>query len=352
MSNHIKSKTLPIVYSEMSKSLVLGNVSHDINPFDIGTMCSEPCVLIIGRERVGKTSICLDIIKRYYKSGNGYIVHPAEANRQSYGDNTDVKNGVIAYGLNKNKVFDAINSGHYDYIVLDNAVGYKELDVLKDVISTRGIAKIITLEFPYKLDQDIMDMVDYVFVSKECNFYSSKRIHDSYAKMFPSLNSFKGFLEDNLRLYDFMVLDNRRSNNNDDSISEKVSWYNRDYVRTCIKLMDEVVDRFKHRLDNDTVSIENMDSMNSSSDGWEDSDLFISDSDVEIEEVLDDGLNSDLDSCDDALNSDLDEDTEDEEEEEDVVLVTFIHIGISVLIIHIIMHSLYNFITVLRYIYS
>lgn len=85
-----------------------------------------------------------------------------------------------------------------------------------------NIQFLLAMQYPMGIGPELRTNVDYIFILRDNIKANKKRIHDSYAGIFPKFTMFEAVMDDLTQNYGCMVIDNKSQSTD---ISEVVYWY-------------------------------------------------------------------------------------------------------------------------------
>jgi hypothetical protein len=208
-----------------------------LKKFDPEVLCGRPVVVvIIGRRETGKSFLSRDLLLKTHKLQSSLvsaIVAPTEDDRALYvacdiaGVSPDVVHQEYSPSILQTVVEDRRTTDTGRTVVLDNCM-YTDTWCLDQsaralFLDKRelGLSTIFTMPYPLGLPQLLRAAIDYVFVLKERNVGTRKRLFDHYGSAFDSFDVFCQLMDQCTQNYECLVIAMGR----DGEFESRVFWY-------------------------------------------------------------------------------------------------------------------------------
>ena len=81
---------------------------------------------------------------------------------------------------------------------------------------------VITMQYPLGIPPNLRTNIDYVFILREPYIANRKRIHENYAGMFPTFESFSQVMDQCTENFECLVINNNCKSN---KLNEQIFWY-------------------------------------------------------------------------------------------------------------------------------
>lgn len=221
-------------------------MSLKIKEFKLEDMVKNASIIIIGKQKSGKSWLCKNIIDQLNLL-SGTVVCPTEETDPFYENpfpnfdiHYDFEFSIIENMLNKQKnkikadiiLEDNTLTNKIDkqtILVLDDCMYKKSCWTKNDTISELfmngccyQITYILTMQYSLGISPELRSNFDYIFLLAEDYISNQKRIYEHYAGMFPTFDSFQLVFNKLTDKYGCMVIDNRVKSKN---LTDKIFWY-------------------------------------------------------------------------------------------------------------------------------
>jgi len=212
-----------------------------INKFELDMLTDNITILIIAKRESGKSVLVRAILNHFKKIPTGIVIAPTDETNREYSDFIPesfvyhkYSPEIIAKVMQRQKkiIEKSKNNSRIDprcFIVMDDCMGDKNLwkkDPLigKTLFNGRHykLTFILTLQDGIAIPPDLRANFDYVFLLANDQYNDIKRLHNAYAGMFPSFESFRQVFTELTADYGAMVIVKRGANR---SFSDKIFYY-------------------------------------------------------------------------------------------------------------------------------
>jgi hypothetical protein len=201
--------------------------------FNIETITNESVVVVIGKRQTGKSLLFKDIMYRHRDIPCGTVISATESVVPFYNSFTPsifihydaipmesvvenvVKNVVKRQTNFKSIVESGMETNVVDaryILVLDDCVwDSKSWTKIKSILLTtsdrlNNMLFLMTMQYPLGILPDLRKSIDYVFIFRDNNISTRKRIFESYAAMFPSFEIFCSVMDQCTDNYECLVI--------------------------------------------------------------------------------------------------------------------------------------------------
>lgn len=205
-----------------------------LKKFDINKLHNNPSVcIIIGRRGTGKSVLACDLLTHMGRNTDNVVFtssnsevdlyrtkFPSETVYDEYGSSL-IKNIVNGQRLKK-------ETKELTTIVLDSGMYTNEIDtdnVIRDIYINHiryQMSLILSIQHPLEISPALRSNSEYVFILRDANEFTRKKLHVHYAGIFPTFKSFCQILDQTTENYDCMVICN---NSKSIRIEDQVFWY-------------------------------------------------------------------------------------------------------------------------------
>lgn len=197
----------------------------NLERFDISQIGMRHNVAILGRAATGKTTLVRDIIRQNrdnITTGRAYSIETH--NYKQYFPEYAVKPLFTGDDFSRytQNLVDA-NVSMRAAIVFDGANCEDAKEVIRQIIMSHRNLKIITMQYPEGLIPAVRANIDFVFIYRESNMGTRKRIHQQYLSRMMPFEEFNMIMTQlsNYTPYTALVLDRRQ---------DKLFWYRANIV--------------------------------------------------------------------------------------------------------------------------
>lgn len=231
-----------------SKNIKLDGNTLPVREFKLDWMVQDPSICMIAKKGSGKSWVCRAIMKHFKDIPGGVIISPTDRMSSFYGKffpelyihyqySTDLIEAILyrqdqIIEKAKQKAKEGKKCDPRAMLVMDDCLSSKgswakDQPVMELMFNGRHykIMYILTMQFPLGLQPELRCNFDYIFLLAEDFQSNQKRIHEHYAGMFPSFESFKQTFIELTNDFGCMVIVNRGSRN---SFLDKVFYYKAD----------------------------------------------------------------------------------------------------------------------------
>lgn len=192
--------------------------------FTLNKLNLTSSILIIGKEKSGKTTLCSNILNQFNSKfiKNSLIISYGEEITNYFKNKypkINPKSNILHY-FNENKIKNYIvkNINNHGSIILDDCIADDNCPftnkIVNNILSFNKVL-MVTVPFPIKFNHHF----DYIMLlgNKDINF--KKKLYDMYGHCFPNFQQFCINFDYLTNGYDCMVIDNNTNNNNSNSNS-------------------------------------------------------------------------------------------------------------------------------------
>jgi len=227
------------------KDIDLDGSSLPIREFDLNWMVSNPSIVMIAKRGSGKSWVVRSIMKHFKHLPGGAIIAPTDKMNSFYGKffpdvyiHYEYQSKIIEKILHRQtqiieKAKEKYKKGKFcdprAFIIMDDCLSskgswMKDQPIMEVFFDGRHyqIMYVLTMQFPLGIKPELRCNFDYIFLLGEDFYSNQKRLHDHYAGMFPSFDSFRQVFLEITKDYGCMVIVNRGSRSN---FLDKVFWY-------------------------------------------------------------------------------------------------------------------------------
>lgn len=216
-----------------------------ISEFSLDEMSANPSIVIIAKRGSGKSFVAKAILQKYKNIPVGIIISPTEADNPFYSNffpdayiyheynSSIIKKLLFRQKLILKKAKEKKESGKYidprAIVVMDDCLASKGTwnkdPPIQDLLFNgrhRQIMYILIMQFPLAIKPELRVNFDYVFLLADSQRNNLRKIHEHYAGMFPTFESFQQIFSDLTEDYGCMVIKNRDTGN---SLFDKIAFY-------------------------------------------------------------------------------------------------------------------------------
>lgn len=227
-----------------TKNIQLGDkLTLPINEFKLSNMCKNPSIIMIAKRGSGKSWVCRDILRQFSDIPVGLVISPTErlANPPFYAEfvpdtyiHYDYSSSIIEKLLFRQdkmieKKIEGKNVDPRSFILMDDCLSKKHAwmrdePILELLFNGRHyeIMYLLTSQNALGITPELRNNFDYIFLLNQDFIKEQKKIHDHYAGMFDTFESFRHVFKCLTDDFGCMVIVNRGSKA---SFLDKIFWY-------------------------------------------------------------------------------------------------------------------------------
>ncbi len=222
-----------------------GGDKFPINEFKFEYLVENPAIVMIAKRGSGKSVVCKALIKHFEKIPVGIIISRTDRVDPFFAN--FFPDSFIYYEY-KSEIIDKlvkrqelIMEKQRDKQKKGKKIDPRAMIIMDDCLASKGswmrdqpisellfngrhfhIMYVLTMQFPLGITPELRCNFDYIFLLAEDSLSNIKRMHDHYAGMFPTLDSFRQIFMQLTENYGCMVINNRGSRK---SIFDKIYHY-------------------------------------------------------------------------------------------------------------------------------
>jgi hypothetical protein len=205
-----------------------------------------PVVVLIGRRDTGKSYLVRDLLYYHQDIPIGTVISGTEAGNGFFSSHVpklfihdEYNTGIIENILKRQKMVlkqikkekEANGRTTIDpraFIILDDCLydASWSKDKVMRLLFMNGrhwkIMLIITMQYPLGVPPNLRTNIDYVFILREPYIKNRKIIHENYAGMFPTFESFCQVMDQCTENYECLVINNNSKSN---KLQDQIFWY-------------------------------------------------------------------------------------------------------------------------------
>jgi hypothetical protein len=205
-----------------------------------------PVVVLIGRRDTGKSYLVKDLLYYHQDIPIGTVISGTEAGNGFYSEHVpklfihDEYNSAIIENILKRqkqvlkqmkKEIQTYKRSTIDpraFVILDDCLydASWTRDKMMRLLFMNGrhwkIMLIITMQYPLGIPPNLRTNIDYVFILREPYIKNRRIIHENYAGMFPTFESFAQIMDQCTENYECLVINNNAKSNR---LSDQIFWY-------------------------------------------------------------------------------------------------------------------------------
>lgn len=216
-----------------------------IEHFSLNMFEDHPSIVMIAKRGSGKSWVIRAIMEHFADIPVGLIISKTDRMNSFYGNffpdayiHYEYKSDIIDRVLMrqkliidkknaKNKIGKNIDSRCYvvmDDCLADKGKWSKDIGIQEILFNGRHyhIMYILAMQYPLGIGPQLRGNIDYVFLLADDKITNLKKMHDHYAGMFPTFESFRQIFGQLTTDYGAMVIVDRGKR---DSLFEKIFWY-------------------------------------------------------------------------------------------------------------------------------
>lgn len=205
-----------------------------------------PVVVLIGRRDTGKSFLVRDLLFHHQDIPIGTVISGTEAGNGFYSQHVpklfihdEYNVSIIENILTRQKtVLRQIRKECEQYkrstidprafVILDDCLydATWTKDKMMRLLFMNGrhwkIMLIITMQYPLGIPPNLRTNIDFVFILREPYIANRKRIHENYAGMFPTFESFSQVMDQCTENFECLVINNNVKSN---KLQDQIFWY-------------------------------------------------------------------------------------------------------------------------------
>jgi hypothetical protein len=205
-----------------------------------------PVIVLIGRRDTGKSYLVRDLLFYHQDIPIGTVISGTEAGNGFYSEHVpklfihDEYNTAIIENILKRqrtvlkqvkKEMETYKKTTIDpraFVILDDCLydASWTRDKMMRLLFMNGrhwkVMLIITMQYPLGIPPNLRTNIDYVFILREPYIKNRKIIHENYAGMFPTFESFAQIMDQCTENYECLVINNNAKSNR---LSDQIFWY-------------------------------------------------------------------------------------------------------------------------------
>jgi hypothetical protein len=210
------------------------NTKFPINVFKFEYLVSNPAIVMIAKRGSGKSWVCKALIKHFEKVPIGIIISKTDRVDPFFVNffpdsfiYYDYKSQIIEKLIRRQEL---IMEKLKDKKKEGKKIDPRAIIIMDDCLASKGtwmrdqpisellfngrhyhITYVLTMQYPLGITPELRCNFDYIFLLAEDSFSNIKRMHEHYAGMFPTLDSFRQIFMQLTENYGCMVITNRGS---------------------------------------------------------------------------------------------------------------------------------------------
>ena len=205
-----------------------------------------PVVVLIGRRDTGKSYIVRDLLFHHQDIPIGTVISGTEAGNGFYSEHIpklfihDEYNTAIIENILKRqrqvlkqvkREIESYKKTTIDpraFVILDDCLydASWTRDKMMRLLFMNGrhwkIMLIITMQYPLGIPPNLRTNIDFVFILREPYIKNRRIIHENYAGMFPTFESFSQIMDQCTENYECLVINNNSKSN---KLQDQIFWY-------------------------------------------------------------------------------------------------------------------------------
>ena len=205
-----------------------------------------PVVVLIGRRDTGKSYIVRDLLFHHQDIPIGTVISGTEAGNGFYSEHIpklfihDEYNSAIIENILKRqkqvlkqikREIESYKKSTIDpraFVILDDCLydASWTRDKMMRLLFMNGrhwkIMLIITMQYPLGIPPNLRTNIDFVFILREPYIKNRRIIHENYAGMFPTFESFSQIMDQCTENYECLVINNNSKSN---KLQDQIFWY-------------------------------------------------------------------------------------------------------------------------------
>ncbi len=205
-----------------------------------------PVVVLIGRRDTGKSFLVRDLLFHHQDIPIGTVISGTEAGNGFYSQHVpklfihdEYNVSIIENILTRQKTVlrqlrkecEQYKRSTIDpraFVILDDCLydATWTKDKMMRLLFMNGrhwkIMLIITMQYPLGIPPNLRTNIDFVFILREPYIANRKRIHENYAGMFPTFESFSQVMDQCTENFECLVINNNVKSN---KLQDQIFWY-------------------------------------------------------------------------------------------------------------------------------
>ena len=205
-----------------------------------------PVVVLIGRRDTGKSYLVRDLLYHHQDIPIGTVISGTEAGNGFYSTHVprlfihdEYNTGIIENIMKRQRTvlrqikreMAAYKRSTLDpraFVILDDCLydASWTRDKMMRLLFMNGrhwkIMLIITMQYPLGIPPNLRTNIDYVFILREPYIKNRRIIHENYAGMFPTFESFAQIMDQCTENYECLVINNNSKSNR---LQDQIFWY-------------------------------------------------------------------------------------------------------------------------------
>jgi hypothetical protein len=205
-----------------------------------------PVVVLIGRRDTGKSYIVRDLLFHHQDIPIGTVISGTESGNGFYSQHIpklfihdEYNTSIIENILKRQKQvlkqikreIESYKKSSIDpraFVILDDCLydASWTRDKMMRLLFMNGrhwkIMLIITMQYPLGIPPNLRTNIDFVFILREPYIKNRRIIHENYAGMFPTFESFSQIMDQCTENYECLVINNNSKSN---KLQDQIFWY-------------------------------------------------------------------------------------------------------------------------------
>lgn len=238
-----------------------------------------PVVVLIGRRDTGKSYLVRDLLFHHQDIPIGTVISGTEAGNGFYSSHVpklfiheEYSTGIIENILKRQRTvlkqikkematYKRSNLDPRAFVILDDCLydASWTRDKMMRLLFMNGrhwkIMLIITMQYPLGIPPNLRTNIDYVFILREPYIKNRRIIHENYAGMFPTFESFAQIMDQCTENYECLVINNNSKSN---KLQDQIFWYKAE-AHAAFKLGSKEFWELSKNIDSDDDDLETYD---------------------------------------------------------------------------------------------